>query len=302
MKLHPHIIVLEGRDTWDEELAAAFPEDLHVLRWIHGAALPAGKGPSVSCAGSRTVIDLDGHPDAAFLTAAAQEADVLLVRGTVPDGALRLRILDGSETLDDLRGAAALWGRTPPPRTPPGGIPFFRHGDSRELADHLRERLEDGTRDMPVFGLVAGASSLKAATAAASLLAGAVPEILVAGEAEWLGGLSAPLLGMPRNLAGAGYLGDLLTAAQARPGSAFLTVSCREGDTATSGDAGQLLAQRAPLLDATAFRGREDSLPRNGIVLWESGGLSRLWNFLAAGTHCPQRTLNQCRVKLLPAA
>jgi hypothetical protein len=98
-----------------------------------------------------------------------------------------------------------------------------------------------------------------------------------------------------------GFLGDVLSASMEIPSASFLVASGRPGEEAASEDCAKLLEMRSPMSDATAFRGRQDSLPRNAAVLWEAKGMARLWGFLGAGLHCPQRILNQSRVRLIPA-
>ena len=198
-----------------------------------------------------------------------------------------------------MRGAIALTGHVSPERTPPGGLPFFRADDAVGLALHLEEALEERLRSRPVLGLVAGAKTAEEARDLSALFEGLVEQSFAVTEVATAAKLPSWLRPVTRTLSGAGFVGDLLAAASALPGAALLVVSGREGDGPVRQAAERVLEGRACLRDASALRGVEDSLPRNGAVLWEAKGLARLWHFLGAGVRCPQRILNQSRVELI---
>ena len=302
---HPHEILLEGgsRDVAGlrERLASAFPPERRVASVLHGAEGTQADGhvARLELAGTTSRWELPTHPDPALLAQLLAGCDLALVQGAAGRGALRVVAVDAYTVLDAMAGAVALTGQERPSRVPSGGIPFFAPGEERDLALLLEERAAETVREKPLLGLVAGCREADRASELATRLQGLVDETFVVGEAVMTGRLPGWLRPVTRTLGGAGYLGDLLAATTALPGCALLTVSGRDGDDAARTAVEMLVEGRDPLSDATALRGSQDSLPRNGAVLWEAKGLGRLWGFLGAGWRCPQRILNQCRTRLL---
>lgn len=305
---HAHEISLEGPDA---EIAAlrprlveAFPASLKIASLHHGRdALEQpeedGRIVDLDLAGTRTRWQLPTHPDPSLAGNLCAWADLALVQGTTSPGAHRVVWCDGETPIEAMRGVIALVGNKPPARTPPGGLPYFASTELEALALHLEDSLVETLRSRPVLGLVAGARTAEEARDLSGLLEGLVEQSFAVAEVATATKLPSWLRPVTRTLAGAGYVGDLLAAASALPGAALLVVSGREGDGPVRLSAERVLEGRSALRDATALRGTQDSLPRNGAVLWEAKGLARLWHFLGGGVRCPQRILNQCRVELL---
>ncbi len=63
----------------------------------------------------------------------------------------------------------------------------------------------------------------------------------------------------------------------------------------------QLLAERDPDGDATAFSSRFDGLPEPLCALWEPSSHGLLKQRVEAGNYCPRKVLIQLRTRLLPA-
>lgn len=306
-RYHAHEISLEGPagelGPLRRALAEAFPSGLRVASVHHGREAleqPAedGRVVALDLAGTRTRWELPTHPDAPLAGSLCAWADLALVEGTTSPQALRVVHCRPDTPIGEMAGAIALTGERPE-RTPPGGIPFFGPQELPELAAHLAQALEERLRERPVLGLVAGARSPEQVQELSGLLEGLVESVFVATEASAAAALPSWLRPVARGFAGAGFVGDLLAASASLPGASLLVVSGREGDQPTRAAAERVLEGRLPLLDATALHGAEDSLPRNGAVLWEPKGLARLWAFLGAGARCPQRILNQARTGLI---
>lgn len=288
-----------------QRLCAAFGEPLRVaLVWHDASSLAESPRSEVqlALAGTRTRWDVPGHPSSATLQALLQDFDLALVLGALPEGAPRVLCLRGDEPVDAMRGACALVGETPPVRTPPGGIPFFYTDDVSGLAAHLEEVLIGERWQHPLVGVVAGATDADSVLPAVRRLEAFCSEVFVVSDPALAAGLPSKCPTIARSFPGAGFVGDLLSASASFPQTALLVASCRLGEDVSTANLSSLVEARSPLSDAAAFRGEQDSLPRNAAVLWEPKGLARLWGFLGAGLSCPQRILNQCRVHLLPQA
>jgi len=305
---HPHEILLRGPDAAVSSLrlrlAEAFAPERRVASLHHAAeALPQpdedGRVLSLALAGTATRWELPSHPDPALLPQLASSCEIALVQGGVESSAPRVVWTDAATGLEAMAGAVALCGHERPARVPPGGVPFFGSDELAELALHLEELLTERVRSRPLLGVIAGCRDAATVQQRAGLLEGLVEELFVAGESVLTSTLPGWMRPVTRTFAGAGYVGDLLAASAALAGCGLLVVSGREGDAVTRAGVESLIEQRDALADATALRGGEDSLPRNGAVLWEAKGLGRLWGFLGAGVRCPQRILNQSRTKLV---
>lgn len=305
---HPHEISLQGHAESVARLRAllenAFPATRRVASIHHNAlALAAteidGRVVRLDLAGTNSRWELPAHPDPALLSQLSASADLALLQGTSSPGSLKLMVVDADTPMEAMVGAVALVGDVPPERTPPGGIPFFHPSEIEELAAYLEDLVQTNVREKPLLGLVAGNRSPAAATELASFLDGLVAAAFVVSDVASSALLPSWVRPMNRSLGGVGFVGDLIEAASALPGSGLLVISGREGEMPTRQAVEHLIEARDPLADATAFRGLEDSLPRNGAVLWEAKGLMRLWSFLGTGLRCPQRILNQCRTNLV---
>jgi len=303
---HPNEIRMDGSSQACLDLCRRLlphlPETLRVATVRHGVPeveLTNSVPWSLALAGTRTLWDLPAHPDLATLAALLQGFDLALLEHPGAVGGLVVKLLDGAPQDQELSGALALYGAQPPERVPAGGIPFFAHGDESELLQWLVDEASRVRREEPLLGLVAGARSGQEFGAQLEMLRETCAEVFVVADPSQAAAVPPWVRTIPRTLAGAGYVGDLLCAAQSIPGAAWMVVSGREGEASHPARLLGLLDGRDPLSDATAWAGPSDSLPRNDAVIWEAKGLGRLWGFLGSGLRCPQRILNQCRVRLM---
>ncbi len=97
-----------------------------------------------------------------------------------------------------------------------------------------------------------------------------------------------------------GPAAGILSAQQAHPEAAWLVLALDlpllDADTLQ-----QLLAERDPGGEATAFSSRFDGLPEPLCALWEPSSHGLLKQRVEAGNYCPRKALIQLRTRLLPA-
>jgi hypothetical protein len=303
---HPNEIRLDGSSQACRELCECLmpliPETLRVAMVRHGVPEQDMTVPvlwNLALAGTRTQWDLPTHPDPATLSVLLQGFDLALLEHPGATQGPCIKLLDDAPQGQVLDGALALYGKQPPERTPAGGIPFFRNGEELELLQWVVEEACRARREEPLLGLVAGVRVGQDLESRLEMLRDVCAQVFVVVEPSQSAGIPSWVQTIPRTLGGVDYVGDLLCAAQSVPGANWMVVSGRENEDSHPARLAGLLDARDPLSDATAWAGYEKSLPMNDSVIWEAKGIGRLWSFLGAGLRCPQRILNQCRVRLL---
>lgn len=241
------------------------------------------------------------------------ECDLLLVEGHKALAMPRLAVLDPSWTLAEdpafQAGPPLAW--IYPGERPPFPQPCFHRDDLDGIAAFLYSLCRQKTP--PVRGLVlAGGQSRRmgrdkarlaiqgrtALDRALDLLRPRCTEVFVScrkdqsqerGEAPQIHDI----------LLDHGPAGGILSAFHQNPDSAWLVVACDlpylDGLTLDA-----LLAARAPMRLATAFRGHQD-LPEPLCAIYEPKARARFWEFLALGHTCPRKVLIHSRIHCLPA-
>jgi molybdopterin-guanine dinucleotide biosynthesis protein A len=95
-----------------------------------------------------------------------------------------------------------------------------------------------------------------------------------------------------------GPTGGILTAMQANPNAAWLTVAC-DLPFLRAETLQYLVAQRDPTKMATAFYDPEGKFPEPLLTIWEPRSYPVLLQFLSLGYSCPRKALINSDVKLL---
>ncbi|MCQ8280046.1 NTP transferase domain-containing protein [Acetobacteraceae bacterium KSS8] len=112
-------------------------------------------------------------------------------------------------------------------------------------------------------------------------------------------GLRNSLPTLPDRYEAVGPIAGILSAQDAYPDAAWLVLACDLPllDEKTLHD---LVAARAPGIDAIAFRSRFDDLPEPLCAIWEPSSHPFLKERHDAGRFCPRATLKHLRTRLLP--
>jgi molybdenum cofactor guanylyltransferase len=100
------------------------------------------------------------------------------------------------------------------------------------------------------------------------------------------------------SVAGEGPIVGIRSALAARPDVAWLVLAC---DLPFLNDAalGQLLAERDPASNATAYRSAHDGLPEPLCAVWEPRAAAELEAYQAAGGKCPRKFLIRHSAKII---
>jgi molybdopterin-guanine dinucleotide biosynthesis protein A len=99
---------------------------------------------------------------------------------------------------------------------------------------------------------------------------------------------------------GLGPFGGILSAFQANPNSAWLTLAC-DLPYLSSETLAYLAAHRNPSKLATCFMDAENKFPEPLITIWEPRAYSVMLQFLSLGYSCPRKVLINSDVELLQA-
>lgn len=190
-------------------------------------------------------------------------------------------------------------------------------GGAEEYLADIRARLRERAEQVPLYGLVlAGGRSERMGrpkwgidyhgapqvSVLHELLSRHCEQVYVSVREDQLGEpLLADLPHIVDAFRGLGPLGGILTAMSERPHAAWLVLAC-DLPGVTDGTIERLLAARAPLKFATAYRSPVDGLPEPLIAIYEPKARLRLFQTAGLGYRCPRKMLINSRCEVISGA
>jgi hypothetical protein len=320
---HPNEIVVWsplGESDLSQALATALQARVRTAWVHHGADAPAlvdstspvralrseGVWAGLEVNGQASLLARSGHPDLPNQRMWLADADVVVVQGWLTGNSPVVLELgpqgQGMETVDaEIARVRALVGGCPPLELlPSGGIVRLDRSEVDELADHVLDGLEQTAAQRPLVALFRpGKQSPRELDGLREVLQRHCSEIVldIAPEQEALWGAEGLTRQENRHLEW-GDMGLLITTRARFPQAAILMVSA-EVEGMGRERLERLLAGRAPLMAATAFRARDTHLTEPWCAVWEPRSALRPYQMLSVGITCLRKTLVQSQVHLL---
>lgn len=197
------------------------------------------------------------------------------------------------------------------------GLPAFHRDDVKGLISLILEKIKDSTEATLLQGLImAGGKSSRMGEDKALLNYHGFPQAkYLHGTLESLNIKSfiscrndqltrVGLEGLPvitDRFIDFGPLGGILSAMSQHPNKAWLVIAC-DLPFVTAGNIADLISERDPLKQATAFYNEERKQFEPLFAIYEPGMYSRMLHFLGEGLQCPQKVLFNSSIKKLRLA